>query len=164
MNRATLARTAALALIGACAPLASAEPWFSFHWGTWDHGRRPVVVQRVPVVRHEPVFVPVRHQRVEVLPCDLRFAAYQSRDTVIITATGANRAAGFCTSLTACDMNGATPAITLLNSSPDECGAQVITPFSLTASIHSHRTLRCITIRAAGQCFEVPVTQAQCLS
>ena len=167
MNRNTLNRSAALALIGACAPLASADPWLRFQFGN-DHSRREQVHIRGPVVCREPqrpVFVPVRIQRVEVLPCDLQFSAYQSRDTVIIIASGTNRSAGFATSFGAIESGSWAPALTLCNLSPDsECAAQVVTPFSISASFHAHSALRCISVRIAGQCIEVPVTQTRCLS
>ena len=170
MNRSTLVRTAALALIGVCAPLASAEPWFSFRW---DHGRHngrhePVVIVGGPVVCREPqrpVYVPIHVQRFEVLPCDLHLAAYQSRETVIVVATGTNRSEGFCTALTACELNEWAPTLTLRNTSPEtDCAAQGATAFTLSASIRSCHALRCITVHVAGQSYEVPVVQTQCLS
>ncbi len=163
MNRTTLVRSAALALIGACAPLASAEPWWSFHFGN-DHGRRaPVIVQRPVIVRERPVFVPAR--RIEVLPADLHFSAYQAGDTVIVIAAGANRSSGFTTSFSAADVGAGTPALTLCNSALDsDCATQCPTPFSTSASFHARHAVRCISVRVAGQCYEVPVTQTQCLS
>jgi hypothetical protein len=160
MIRSTLVRNAALALIGISAPLASAEPWYRFDWG---HGRRDR--DRVVVVRQpEVVVVPERRiQRVEVLPCDLRFSAYQAGDTVIVNATGTNRGGGFSTDFSrlAGDHWGST--LTLCNLSPADRCAEVITPFSVSASFHAKPGLRCLTVRAAGQSFEVPITQAPCL-
>ena len=162
MNRTTLVRSAALALIGVCAPLASAEPWFRISFG--DHGRGrpgPVVIHR-PEIHRGPV---VRYERCEVLPCDLRFTAYQAGDTVIIVATGTNRTAGFTTSFGRVDSDHRGATLTLCNlSAQDSCAAEVLTGFSVSGSFHARQALRCVSVRVAGQCFEVPVTQTQCLS
>ena len=159
MNRTTLVRSAALALIGVCAPLASAEPWFRFQIGSGWHRHEPVwrpEICRVPVPRHE---------RVEVMPCDLHFAAYEAGVTVIVVATGVNRTGGFSTSFGRGEGGRGAPVLTLCNTwAQDDCGPQVLTAFSISGSFHARPGLRCLSVRVAGQCFEVPVTQTQCLS
>ena len=98
---------ASLALIGAAAPLANAEPWFrlSFGDGWGSHGRGRHVVHQPPACPPPVVVLPpcpppvvVRQQ---VVPCDLRFAAYQTRDTVIVIVNGTNTSGGFTTCLSA---------------------------------------------------------------
>ncbi len=162
MNRTTLVRSAALALIGVCAPLASAEPWFRFSFDNgWHRGRAKVVVREPEVCR-----VPERprYVRTEVLPCDLHFSAYQAGETVVVVATGTNRTAGFSTTFGSIGISQWSPVLALCNlSAESDCVPQCPTPFSVSASFHARRDLRCFSIRVAGQVFEVPVTQTQCL-
>ena len=161
MNRTTLVRSAALALIGVCAPLASAEPWFRFHFGSGRGRPSPVVIHRTEAHR----WPAPRYERCEVLPCDLHFSAYQAGDTVIIVATGTNNTAGFSTSFGHAETDHRGATLTLCNlSAQDDCAARVPTAFSVSGSFHARQTLRCVSVRVAGQCFEVPVTQTQCLS
>src|SRR5262245_61014160 len=101
-TRRSLLTAASLALIGAAAPIASAEPWFRISFGDgWGRPRNRHVVRQPPACP-PPVIVtpPVVVRRVEVVPCDLRFTAYQTGDTVIVIVNGTNTSGGFETCLT----------------------------------------------------------------
>ena len=121
--------------------------------------RPKVIIAGPQVVISRPVVV------CDVVPGDLKYAAYQSQDRVIIVISGTNRTAGFSTSLAAVDGREWTPTLVMRNT-PSTSGhcAEVCTPFSLSAAICSARTLSCVRLKIADQVFEIPVTCVPSLS
>jgi hypothetical protein len=118
-------------------------------------GQRPREREVVVVERRIPA------RRVEVLPQNLTFKAYQSQDRVIVNIEGMNRGEGFTTELAACHGD----AIDLTNLAPfEDCGTGRIVPFCLTGSISARRAMHSVTVNVAGRTFTVPVTQAISLS
>lgn len=111
---------------------------------------RPVVVR--------PAAAPVCR---EVMPCDLKLSAYQSGNTVIVIASGSNHTGGFRTTLTATDVHDGTPELVLCNLAPSGCATQCITTFESRASFETCHRLRCVKVRVAGQCLDVPVAQVK---
>lgn len=161
---------ASIALIGAAAPMASAEPWFHISFGNWGSHPRvirqpacppPVVVARPPVV---VVRQPVVVRRVEVVPCDLRFTAYQARDTVIVIANGTDTTGGFETCLSSRTGRDFSTTVVLTNTSPAQCATQCVTPFEVSGSFRVRGCVRTVEVRVADRCLQVPVTQVQSLS
>jgi hypothetical protein len=120
--------------------------------------RPKVIVAGPPVVIARPVVV-----RDEV-PRELKYAAYQSQDRVIVVISGANRGSGFSTSVTAIGDNEWTPTLLMRNSAPSDGCVEASTAFSLAASICSTRPLSCVRLQIAGQVFEIPVTAVPSLS
>ena len=163
--RRLIALGAPLAFLALAAPAANAEPWFHITFGDW--GRRPQhrePERRPPVVITRPVSVRPEYRRpVEEVPCDLRFTAYQTRDTVILIATGENRSAGYATCLEVCG-DGFAPTVTLRNTTPRDACSQVISRFEVSGSFRAKDCLRTITVRVADRCFQVPVTEVRALS
>jgi hypothetical protein len=150
----------ALAVVGAASPVLAQDSWFRIVLGGGhrEHDRRPVVISRPrhdgTICRPEPVCKPI-----EEFPCDLSFTAYQAGDTVILVARGSNRAAGFCTSLSASEGWGRSHEIVLHNVAPVQCGGQYRSTFEVNGSFTSCERLQCLKVRIADQCREVPVTQ-----
>ena len=161
--RRLIALGAPLAFLGLGASAVQADPWFRISFGDhgWGRGHREPVCRPPVVIGPE---IRIERRPVEVVPCDLRFTAYQTGNTVLIFVSGENRSAGFTTCLAACD-DGWAPTVTLRNTAPlDNCGAQVITRFEVSGSFEARHCLQRISVRVAGQCFEVPVSQVQRLS
>jgi hypothetical protein len=127
--------------------------------GSWP--RREVIVRHPPVVISRPA---VRCYE-DVVPCQLGFAAYQSGNTIILVATGANRGSGFTTCLTDVDACTGVPVVTMRNTPTCEVDPHcaTTTPFTLTASIRSH-CVQCVKVTLAGQTYDVPVVEARPLS
>lgn len=155
----------ALCLVAAGAPLMGAGPdergrgrgrddGFSGIFGKIDIR---IGQPRRPEIRH----VEVRHVE-EVMPCDLKLSAYQSRDTVIIVATGTNRSTGFQTGFQACDIHDRTPELRLMNTSSCEPCGQVMTGFEVSSSFHTRHQIGCIKVIVAGRAFDVHVVQTPC--
>lgn len=122
---------------------------------------RPVVISQPPVVISQPVVVRTYQ---DVVPAQLGFAAYHSRDTVILVVTGANAGNGFSTSLTGADCSGWTPSVTMRNTPTCEINQSVTAPFSLTASLRVTHAISSVRVNVAGQAYDVPVVEAPSLS
>jgi hypothetical protein len=163
LNRKSMMVVAAAAVLGATAPMLADGPWFGVRLGGPDRDRwqtrRPQA--RPPVVVHPPraPHSPHSHRPVEEAPCELTMTAYQAGDTVILIARGTNRAAGFVTSLLACASHAGTPEVTLSNSAPAHCGAEVHTAFEVSGSFRSHRAIHTLDVHVAGVCHHVHVCQ-----
>ncbi len=160
----------ALCLVAAGAPLMGAGPDERGRRG--GHGGRDGgfsgvfggVTIRIGEQPRRPEIRRVEIRRVEeVLPCDLRFSAYQSRDTVIIVATGTNRGTGFQTGFQACNIHDRTPELRLMNTSRCEPCGQVTTAFEVSSSFHTRHQIGCIKVIVAGRAFDVHVVQTPCL-
>lgn len=105
-----------------------------------------------------------RERRIEEeVPCDLHLSAYQSRDTVILVATGSNRSGGFTTTFAPCDLNDRTPEVRLVNTPARDACTQGITPFDVSSSFHSRHQLGCIKVIVAGRSYDVHVKQTACM-
>ena len=159
-RRSLTAFAAPLALLAASAPVFSANPW------TWTgrvrvQHRPPIVVARGP--RHAPPPVVIVRQ-VEAFPCELRLSAYQTRDTVIVMANGANGSAGYVTCLAVHGEHHLSPTVVLRNTAPAACVSQVVTPFEVTGSFRTRSCLRTLSVRVADRCIEVPVVQVPGIS
>jgi len=109
--------------------------------------------QRRPEVR--------RHDH--AAPCELELSAFQSGDTVIVVANGANRESGYVTRFEACDLHDRTPEVHLRNDRGHGHCAQVITKFEATGSFTSRRQISCIKVHVGNQCYDVRVVQTPCL-
>ncbi len=109
--------------------------------------------QRRPEVR--------RHDH--TAPCELELSAFQSGNTVIVVARGANRESGYVTRFEACDLNDRTPEVHLVNERGHGHCAQVITRFEATASFTSRRQITCLKVRIGHDVREVRVVQTPCL-
>jgi len=174
-NRSSLI-AATLVALAAATPAFAAQPWFSFRLGDRPdrpvrssgpdryHRPQPAVCPPPVVVYGHPQHRPIEYRAVEEAPCDLSFTAYQAGDTIILIARGTNRAAGYCTALTACDTRGSQPVVTLRNTSPNSCTAQVMTPFEVSGSFRAYGCVQTIEVRVAGACHRVCVTQVGRLS
>lgn len=97
------------------------------------------------------------------MPCDLELSAFQSGNTVILVAKGANRESGYTTRFEACDLSDRTPEVHLHNHRGHGHCAQVLTRFEATGSFTSRRQISCIKVRIGNDCREVRVVQAPCL-
>lgn len=152
-----------LTVLGAAGPLSADNPWF---WSGPARGRGGVkIVIGPPRPAHppRPARPPQVCEPVDEAPCQLEVSAYQTRDTVIVVASGANKAGGYVTTFSACDTRGRTPSLTLRNTPPAHCGTQVITPFDVTGSFRSRQRVHHITVSIAGQTRTVRVTQVPSL-
>ncbi len=161
-TRTSRLAAAALCLVAAGAPLMGAGP--DERGGRRGGWTSPKVFGNVQVTigfptKHKPQ---VRHAE-EVLPCDLRLTAYQSRDTVIIVATGTNRSTGFTTAFQACDIRDRSPELRLMNTSSCEPCGQVMTGFEVSSSFHTRHQISCIKVVVAGHAYDVHVVQTPCL-
>jgi hypothetical protein len=96
-------------------------------------------------------------------PCELELSAFQSGNTVIVVAKGANRESGYITRFEACDLNDRTPEVHLINQRGHGHCAQMITRFEATGSFTSRRQISCLKVHVGNQCHEVRVVQAPCL-
>jgi hypothetical protein len=130
------------------------------------HGGFVIRVETAPVIISRPRPQVVIAQPVavcDVVPSDLRYAAYQSQDRIIVIISGTNRAAGFTTTLTAVEGHEWSPTLVMRNMAPSyECAGSAA--FSLNAAICSKRALGCVRLKIADQVFEVPVTAVPSLS
>jgi hypothetical protein len=169
------------ALCGVSAAGLAATPGDRDHdrWGRGnDHTRahgglvirvepRPVIISRprpTQVIVTGPAVVIARPVARDVVPADLRYAAYQSQDRVVIVISGTNQTAGFTTTLTAVDGNEWTPTVAMCNTAPAYESAAASTAFSLSAAIRATHALSCVRLTVAGQVFEIPVTAVPSLS
>ncbi len=151
-SRAGLA-AASLAIAASAAPLMGAGPW---EWRS-----RPSHKEIIVCEEDRPSIIA---QPIDVAPCEIQFAAYQSRDTIMIFATGANSTGGFNTSLRALDTRGHTLRLQLCNLAPIGLATQCITPFSLNAAIHAKRGVCTIDVRVGDRLICVPVVQVALIS
>ena len=154
----TLAAAAGLSALALMAPAAEAGPW---PWGR-SHGTRVVIQPRIVIHGgyERPHYQPV----CDVVPADLKFTAFRSRDTVMVFATGTNHQAGFTTALTDVDAQGWNTVVTLRNTPRGGPCADMCSPFSVSAAICMRTNTRCLTVRVAGQSFEVPIVEVQTIS
>ena len=155
----TLVRSRAGLIAGSLALAASAAPLMGA--GPWDWTRRGT--HREIIVRDEHRAYPIARP-IEIEPCNVQFTAFQSRDTVMIFATGSNRSGGFTTSLSALDTRGHSVTLKLCNIYTPGCGTQAITGFSINAAIHADCALSTVDIRVGGRVICVPVSQVACIS
>ena len=122
-----------------------------FHVGVVIQPRVVITAPPRPVVISRPC---------DEVPTSVSFAAYQSRDTVIIAINGTNRGGGFTTSLTGADLSCRTPVLNLRNVAGSERCEGGSVPFSLTASLRVRDRVNSLEVRVAGQTYCVPVTEA----
>lgn len=180
MGRMVGARAGLLLAPVALASLAGAahasDPWDHDRWDRWHRHdvvvwRQPAVVIGPRVVIGAPPPVVVAQPTVvvapspDVVPSDVHFAAFQTRDTVLILVSGANAGNGYSTSLTSADCSGLSPTLQMRNCPPN--GAViggVSTPFTLNAAIHVAHAISTVNVVVAGQTYQVPVTDVQSLS
>jgi hypothetical protein len=168
MMRTTLSRLSAaalaLGLVGAAAPLMGAGPEVKVA-GLTIHPPKVFGNVQIRIGDRNWGRDRDRHEKriEEVIPCDLHFSAYQSRDTVILVATGANRTGGFTTTFAPCDLNDRTPEVRLVNTPGRDACAQALTPFEVSTSFHSRYQLGCIKVVVAGHSYDVHVTQTACM-
>lgn len=99
----------------------------------------------------------------EQVPANLQMTAYQARDTVIVIINGVNHTGGFTTTLSRVDSCDSSPDVNLCNIGPTDYCSGGATAFSVSGSFRVNREIRCITVRVAGQAYEVPVTCVQSL-
>ena len=107
---------------------------------------------------------PVVVRRVQVVPCDVRFTAYQTGDTVIVIVNGTNTSGGFETCLTTETHRDFTTSVVLRNLSPAQCATQCVTPFEVSGSFRVRGCVRSVEVRIADRCFQVPVTEIRQIS
>ena len=161
-SRTALA-AAPLALAAMAVPMMGAGPWY------WHYPSRhlAVVVRPDPlVVFSAPAVTPVvvAPVPVDVMPDGLTFTAYQSRDTIMLFASGSNRTGGFATALRTIDVRDAFAHVQLCNTAPCGPAVQAISPFSTSAALHVDRPLSSMEVRVAGQVMSVPVVQVASIS
>lgn len=176
INRRKLAVLAPLAVVSVAGATYAADPWDHWHRNRHEvfvrrgpevviEARPRVVVTEPPVVVAQTPPVIVTAARGDIVPSEVHFSAYQTRDAVIVLVSGTNSGAGYATSLTAVDTGQWTPTLQMRNCPP---GGDVIagaaTPFILNAAIHVTHALSSVNIVVAGQTYQVPVTEVQSLS
>ena len=155
----TLFRSRAGLIAGSLAIAACAAPLMGA--GPWDRTRRGM--HKEIIVREEHRAFPIA-RAIEVEPYNVQFTAYQSGDTIMIFATGANRTGGYTTSLSALDTCGHDVTLKLCNIFSAECATQAITGFSINAAIHADCALSTVDIRVGHRVICVPVCQVARIS
>lgn len=94
------------------------------------------------------------------VPCELKLQAFQAGDQVILIATGENHSRGYTTCLKACDLDGRTPEVILVNTPPrDRCDEGRRECFEVKGSFRVHCEVREIEVKIAGECKRVSVCQ-----
>lgn len=154
-------------LVGLAVPLMGAGPEVTIGGIAFDppgFGKFKVRIgsPRRPDNRHyEPRPQPRRDHF--AMPCELDLSAFQSGNTVIVVANGANHESGYITHFEACELSGGTPEVHLHNHRNSDHCAHVLTRFEATGSFTSRRQISCIKVRLGDQCREVRVIQTPCL-
>ncbi len=103
-----------------------------------------------------------RHHREprDEMPCELDLQAFQAGDQVILIAKGENHGRGYTTCLKACDIDGRTPEVFLVNTPPrDRCDDGGRDRFEVKGSFRVHCEVREIEVKIAGECKRVSVCQ-----
>ncbi len=160
MTRSRMALAAApVALAGLAAPMMGAGPW---DWKIGSHDRHDT--RRIEVVVRPETRPVVVVRQIEVEPFDLHLTAYQSRDTIMVFASGNNRTGGYTTSLRAIGGRENSTRIQLSNITSGGICTQAITSFSLNAAMHVDCAVSSIEVRVADRVICVPVTQVASIS
>jgi hypothetical protein len=102
---------------------------------------------------------PGRGCELDEMPRDLRTAAYQSGDRVIVTINGQNRTSGFQTSLAGEDLCGGVVVLRLTNrAAPGWCG-EAVNCFTINTSFKTRVEVSRVMLRIGARYVEIPVTQ-----